>query len=172
MSSPGFKPSPYGTAFSVANHYTGWVRCINKNMKLILVNALVWSISDYDGQFLKKGVGAAVAEWSRYRIGAGLVKRSPKSSDIAVTTQFEEKEDCICPIEGAECWECMQYRRISPDTHVIAWKRVKSLAKLDQVHDLILSQSSTPLEGPHKDLVLKAPGSQECVGCSACQASP
>ncbi|GFU22862.1 hypothetical protein TNCV_4966081 [Trichonephila clavipes] len=24
MSSPGFKPSPYGTAVSVANHYTGW----------------------------------------------------------------------------------------------------------------------------------------------------
>ncbi|GFX46195.1 hypothetical protein TNCV_2298441 [Trichonephila clavipes] len=24
MSSPGFEPSPYGTAVSVANHYTGW----------------------------------------------------------------------------------------------------------------------------------------------------
>ncbi|GFV74520.1 hypothetical protein TNCV_5129621 [Trichonephila clavipes] len=24
MSSPGFKPSPNGTAVSVANHYTGW----------------------------------------------------------------------------------------------------------------------------------------------------
>ncbi|GFW91426.1 hypothetical protein TNCV_3375921 [Trichonephila clavipes] len=25
MSSPGFEPSPYGIAVSVANHYTGWV---------------------------------------------------------------------------------------------------------------------------------------------------
>ncbi|GFX23817.1 uncharacterized protein TNCV_1788481 [Trichonephila clavipes] len=25
MSSPGFEPSPNGTAVSVANHYTGWV---------------------------------------------------------------------------------------------------------------------------------------------------
>ncbi|GFX67493.1 hypothetical protein TNCV_3463821 [Trichonephila clavipes] len=25
MSSPGFEPSPYGTAVSAANHYTGWV---------------------------------------------------------------------------------------------------------------------------------------------------
>ncbi|GFX45488.1 hypothetical protein TNCV_2740251 [Trichonephila clavipes] len=25
MSSPGFKPRPYGTAVSVANHYTRWV---------------------------------------------------------------------------------------------------------------------------------------------------
>ncbi|GFX11302.1 hypothetical protein TNCV_2803661 [Trichonephila clavipes] len=24
MFSPGFEPSPYGTAFSVANHYIGW----------------------------------------------------------------------------------------------------------------------------------------------------
>ncbi|GFW72377.1 uncharacterized protein TNCV_704141 [Trichonephila clavipes] len=24
MSSPGFEPSPYGTAVSIANHYTGW----------------------------------------------------------------------------------------------------------------------------------------------------
>ncbi|GFV10871.1 hypothetical protein TNCV_4706381 [Trichonephila clavipes] len=24
-SSPGFEPKPYGTAFSVDNHYTGWV---------------------------------------------------------------------------------------------------------------------------------------------------
>ncbi|GFV48951.1 hypothetical protein TNCV_1093511 [Trichonephila clavipes] len=23
-SSPGFEPSPYGTAVSIANHYTGW----------------------------------------------------------------------------------------------------------------------------------------------------
>ncbi|GFV60984.1 hypothetical protein TNCV_91961 [Trichonephila clavipes] len=25
MSSPGFEPSPYGAAVSVANHYSGWV---------------------------------------------------------------------------------------------------------------------------------------------------
>ncbi|GFT74059.1 hypothetical protein TNCV_3707911 [Trichonephila clavipes] len=25
LPSPGFEPSPYGTAVSVANHYTGWV---------------------------------------------------------------------------------------------------------------------------------------------------
>ncbi|GFV35448.1 hypothetical protein TNCV_3204801 [Trichonephila clavipes] len=27
MSSPGFEPSPYGTAVSIANHSTGWVTC-------------------------------------------------------------------------------------------------------------------------------------------------
>ncbi|GFU06304.1 hypothetical protein TNCV_4765971 [Trichonephila clavipes] len=30
MSSPGFEPSPYGTAVSVTNPYTGWATRINK----------------------------------------------------------------------------------------------------------------------------------------------
>ncbi|GFW75918.1 long-chain-fatty-acid--CoA ligase 5 [Trichonephila clavipes] len=34
MSSPGYEPSPYGTAVSVANYYTGWATNISKNLEL------------------------------------------------------------------------------------------------------------------------------------------
>ncbi|GFU23977.1 hypothetical protein TNCV_3332051 [Trichonephila clavipes] len=40
MPSPGFEPSPYGTAVSVTNRYTGWaVTMLNCTRNLILPKA-------------------------------------------------------------------------------------------------------------------------------------
>ncbi|GFU74247.1 hypothetical protein TNCV_4168381 [Trichonephila clavipes] len=57
-----------------------------------------------------------------------------------------------------------KYGPMIPPAHKAHQTVSFSGSKLDHVHDLIPSQKAlSPLEGLHKDLVLKAPGSRECV---------
>ncbi|GFY23223.1 uncharacterized protein TNCV_3764621 [Trichonephila clavipes] len=71
ISSPGFEPSPYGTAVSTANHCTGWAtRKFESSIPITTTSTFRLSVRSRPTSV------AAVAEWYRYRTVACFVTGS------------------------------------------------------------------------------------------------
>ncbi|GFX60831.1 hypothetical protein TNCV_4978071 [Trichonephila clavipes] len=75
MSSPGFEPRANGTAVNIADHYTGWttrgVFSVWHYVSNLRLNRADFGFTTLTTQLSQPG-GAAVAQWSRYRIMADM----------------------------------------------------------------------------------------------------
>ncbi|GFU88690.1 hypothetical protein TNCV_4443671 [Trichonephila clavipes] len=52
MPSPGFEPSPNGTAVSFANHYTGWAAALHSTIKKSKLIDWIASLIEFPDKFL------------------------------------------------------------------------------------------------------------------------
>ncbi|GFT07920.1 hypothetical protein TNCV_873521 [Trichonephila clavipes] len=72
MPYPGFEPSPYGTAVSVTNHYTGRAA----HGRLVVVNGLSWSGAIKDIPFTHKMSDVSYPKGDRTSLSRGDRKKS------------------------------------------------------------------------------------------------